>query len=243
MLTTCCQGRRAGGELLHLGSKHKLSRTRSAGDGTSWVATPRLRGNSLSFKVSKHFPCLYAKHPGGVIHTWQYLLFKKPHWVKCRNQLFLQAHHSVQRDMTAWRINTWAWTLQRRLLRSCLPEGELVQRFSSNDHSPGPVQICLISVVLSTFHLHALQLHPSPCRIQHRGMLHPPQPNFPAPLIMPPVTVSHLHTQLNHRLAMRGRDTESELEQTLMFRLKTHLEDGLIRTSRLSLTLIPRCSS
>lgn len=75
------------------------------------------------------------------------------------------------------------------------------------------------------------------------GDIAPTQLNLPAPLIVPLVTAPHLHRQLNRRLAMKGRDTASELEQTLTLRLKTHLEDGLIRTSRLSLTLIPRCSS
>ena len=84
---------------------------------------------------------------------------------------------------------------------------------------------------------------PIPVQDPALGDVAPTQADFPAPLIVPLVTASHLHTQLNGRLATRGGDTDSELEQTLTLRLKTHLEDSLIRTSRLSLTLIPRCSS
>lgn len=74
---TCHWGGRARGELFHLGSKQEHSGIRSTGNGTSWVATPRLRGNSLSCKVSSHLPCLYAKHSEGAMHTWCYLMFEK----------------------------------------------------------------------------------------------------------------------------------------------------------------------
>lgn len=42
---------------------------------------------------------------------------------------------------------------------------------------------------------------------------------------------------------LRGAGTATLNWNRLSPRLKTHLEDSLIRTSRLSLTLIPRCSS
>lgn len=112
--------------MFHLGSKQEHSRRRSTGNGTSWVATPRLRGNSLSCKVSSHLPCLYAKHAEGVMHTWCYLLFEKT-VARCQQPILPASTPFCPEGRDSLRNNYLAWTLQSRLLQSCLPQAELAQ--------------------------------------------------------------------------------------------------------------------